>query len=61
MHNDSHTFNEDLYRLNHYVMDYYNPYTISFVTRYFTYPRFDRRYHYTQLNLVTGKYSLLVP
>ena len=25
--------------VNHYVVDYYNPYTISFVTRYFTYPR----------------------
>src|SRR5215213_1137678 len=34
---------------------------IPFVSRYFTYPRFDHRYLHTLFNLVTDKYSLLVP
>ena len=59
-HNDSHIFNEDQYWLNHYVEDSNNPIFHSFVSRYFTCPRFDRRYHHTQFNLVPSKYSLLV-
>ena len=44
------------YRLNQDV-----EYSIPFVSRYFTCPRFECRYHHSPFNLVTGKYSLLVP
>ena len=41
--------------MDHDVEDSINPYTIPFVNRYVTCPRFDHRYPNTSFNLVTGK------
>ena len=54
-HVGSHMFHDDLIGWTTMSGIQSIPYTIPFVNRYVTCPRFDRRYPNTSFNLVTGK------
>ena len=54
-HIGSYIFYEDLIGQTSMSRIQLIPYTIPFVNRYVTCPRFDRRYPNTSFNLVTGK------